>query len=87
MDRARIKAWMESPGPTGFADGVALLRAYHQHDAEGLATLLENCNPYEALKAVVSIYEASLISVEVDPCVVLDGLQISVIEPPEENRT
>lgn len=87
MDRERVQAWMSTPNDTAFADGIALLRAYHQHDAEGLATLLENCQPYEALKAIISIYEVSLISSEIDPCVVLDGIQIQVIEPPEENRT
>lgn len=87
MDRERVQAWMSTPSDTAFADGVALLRAYHLHDAEGLATVLENCQPYEALKAVISIFEVSLLHYEIDPCVPLDGLHVSIIEPPEENRT
>lgn len=77
MDRERVNAWMEPPGITAARDGVALLRAYHLRDTEGMATLLENCNPYATLKAVVSFYEATLQLSKVDTCEVLDGFKIA----------
>lgn len=83
MERKRIQAWMREPGEVAVRDGLALLRAYHVHDAEGIATLLENCNHADTLKAVVSLYEVSLIAVGIDPCNVLESISLHVIEGEE----
>lgn len=76
MEPARIRAMMTPPDETGFRDGLAVLRAYHMNDAEGLATVLANCDPMSTLKAVISFYEVSLIIVGTDPCELLDHIEI-----------
>jgi hypothetical protein len=76
MEPERVNAWMTPPSETGFRDGLAVLRAYHRNDSEGLATVLENCNHLETLKAVISFYEVSVFVCGVDPCDLLDNIEL-----------